>query len=88
MVVSILAKEVQVATPRPSHHFITSSYCAKAIQLTIIYLKKKLFQEQVCWLLSKKGALNKTTLSEGHESVQHIDKVAGINPSKDNLPSG
>ena len=45
MVVSILAKEVEVATPRPSHHFITSSYCAKAIQLAIIYLKEKLFQD-------------------------------------------
>ena len=41
MVASILAKEVQVATPRPSHHFITSSYCAKAIQFTVIYLKEK-----------------------------------------------
>ena len=45
MVVSILAEEVEVATPRPSHHFITSSYCAKTIQLTVIYLKEKLFQE-------------------------------------------
>ena len=45
MVVSILAKEVEVATPRPSHHFITSSYCAKAIQLAIIYLKEKLLKE-------------------------------------------